>query len=75
MSWFSNLFKKQHGDMLILCRACSRDFFKEGKELGKKEFVSCPLCGKLTPIVPYSPAQEAAKRLARIALDMDKRRP
>jgi DNA-directed RNA polymerase subunit RPC12/RpoP len=75
MSWFSNLFKKQHENMLIFCATCSRDFFKTGKELGTKQFVSCPMCGGLTPVVPYSPAQEAAKHMARIALDMDRRRP
>ena len=61
---------KQHGNMLIKCATCGRDFFKMGEELGSKSSIDCPACGSPTPIVPYSPAQDAANRLAKAGRGM-----
>ena len=61
---------KQHGNMLIKCATCGRDFFKLGEELGTKKSINCPNCGSMTPIVAYSPAQEAANRLAQAGRGM-----
>ena len=61
---------QQHGNMLIWCATCSREFFKMGEELGTKEFINCPKCGNPTPVKPYSPAQAVANRLAKAASDI-----